>query len=127
PSGELFSGAAGPPEAAIAAAAARNRGRLGTGTQRWVEAFPSSPDAREAFDRALEGLGSISESGDERSAALAQLRFARRSATNPDQQLRLAEAQVRLLLKSEDFRRAARLTDSILSAAHDEITDPSSL
>ena len=127
PSQELFSGAAGPPASAIASAAARNRERLRTVTERWVDAFPTSADAREAFARALEGLGEIAESGNERSSALVQLRLARQATTNPDQQLRLAEAQIRLLLKTENFARAARMADSVLAANHDEITDPSTL
>jgi tetratricopeptide (TPR) repeat protein len=124
---ELFSGAAGPPAAAMAAAAARNRDRLRTVTERWVDAFPSSADAREAFARALEGIGEIAESGDERHSALVQLRLARQAARTPDQQLRLATAQVRLLLKTASFARAGRLADSLLASPHGAVTDPSSL
>ena len=127
PSHELFSGSAGPPPTAVAAAAARNRERLRTVTERWVDAFPGSADAREAFGKALEGLGEIAESGDARHSALVQLRLARQAATGEDQQLRLAGSQVRLLLKTGNFRRAARLADSVLSKDYDGITDPSTL
>jgi tetratricopeptide (TPR) repeat protein len=127
PSRELFSGAVGPPPAAVAAAAARNRERLRTVTERWVDAFPRSADAREAFAKALEGLGEIGESGDPRHSALVQLRMAREAADDADQQLRLAGAQVRLLLKTGTFRRAARLVDSILSRDHEQIADASTL
>ena len=123
PSRELFSGASSPPATAIAGAAQRNRDRLRTVTMRWVDAFPSSADAREAFAHALEGLGEIDESGDERHSALAQLRHARRLATSGDQRLRLAEAEVRLRLKTENFVRAAQLADSVLAASNDAITD----
>jgi tetratricopeptide (TPR) repeat protein len=127
PSHELFSGAAGPPPTAVAAAASRNRERLRTATERWVDAFPSSADAREAFARALEGLGEIAESRDEGHSSLAQLRHARRLASAPDQQLRLAEAEVRLQLKTGNFARAAMLADSVLASSTDGITDQSTL
>jgi tetratricopeptide (TPR) repeat protein len=123
PSSQLFSGQAGPTAQAIAGAAARNRERLRKVTERWVDAFPSSSDAREAFAKALEGLGELALSRDERHSALAQLGHARRLATHEDQRLRLAEADIRLLLKTESFARAAQLADSVLAHAPDTITD----
>jgi tetratricopeptide (TPR) repeat protein len=127
PPEQLFGGTAGPPHAAIAAAASRNRGRLRRITERWIEAFPSSPDAREAFARALEGLGEIDEARDERRSALIQLRHARRLATDQEQRLRLAEAEVRLLLKTSRFAAAARLADSVLASASTSISDSRTL
>ncbi len=127
PSDDLFHGKVGPPASAVAAAADRNRGRLRRVTEQWVDAFPSSADAREAFARALEGLGELAGTRDERHSALAQLGHARRLATDSAQLLRLAGAEVRLLVKTEQFARAAQITDSLLATPAENETDVSTL
>jgi tetratricopeptide (TPR) repeat protein len=126
-SDDLFNGRVGPPASAVAAAAARNRDRLRQVTEQWVDAFPSSADAREAFARALEGLGELAGSRDERHSALAQLGHARRLSTDSAQLLRLAGAEVRLFLKTEQFARAAQLSDSLLAKPTEDVTDISTL
>ena len=126
-SDDLFDGKVGPPASATAAAADRNRGRLRRVTEQWVDAFPSSADAREAFARALEGLGELAGTRDERHSALAQLGHARRLTTDSAQLLRLAGAEVRLLVKTEQFARAAHIADSLLASPADNETDVSTL
>jgi serine/threonine-protein kinase len=84
-------------------------------TRRWTEAFPDSPDAHEALAVVLEASGRAGpRSGDP--SALSEVQRARALATAADQRLRLAVAETRLRLKTEDFEGARRLADSTLRA-----------
>lgn len=91
----------------------RNRSRLAEVTSRWVGAFPTSSRAHWTRAIALEmqreaGRG---EAGDE---ALAEIVQARTTAKTSQERVRAAVDQVRMLLKSEQFREAAELSDSLL-------------
>ena len=102
---------AGPRLAAVAASRAL---QLDV-TRRWTEAFPDSPDAHEAFGAVLETSGRPGpRSGNP--AALGEVQRARALSRDADQQRRLALAETRLLLKTEDFEGARRLADSTVRA-----------
>ena len=116
----LLTGAKGMAEAAgpaHAAAVARNRATLREIGRTWVRAFPASADAHEALALVLEATGAIGPARDEDESALAQVRRGRALATTSLQQLRLAAAEVRLVLKLDDFAAARRIADSVLEAA----------
>jgi len=80
----------------------------------WVTDFPQSPDAHEALAIALELLGNR--------AALDTLRRARRLATDPQTQLRIAATEAWMQIKFsipadlEGVRSARALVDSLLAA-----------
>ena len=99
----------------LEAAVARNRSILQGITQSWVRAFPMSADAIEAHGRSLELVGGLTSPPSDN----ARMRYtrARALASDPRQRLRLAVAEVRVLLKSRDFVTAGRLADSIATAA----------
>ena len=121
PLAALLAGSAGAADAASrahAAAVARNRNLLREIGRDWIRAFPASPDAHEALARILEADGLLAPGGgrDEENSALAQVRSGRSMAATPVQALRLAGAEVRLLLKLDQFSAAAALADSLLGA-----------
>jgi hypothetical protein len=101
--------------AARLAAVAASRGLQLEVTRRWTEAFPDSPDAHEALAVVLEASGRAGpRAGDP--SALGEVQRARALATAADQRLRLAVAESRLRLKTDDFEGARRLADSTLRA-----------
>ncbi|MDQ3696438.1 MAG: hypothetical protein M3373_00215, partial [Gemmatimonadota bacterium] len=99
----------------VVAAVDRNRELLHSLALGWADAFPLSADAYESLALTLESGGEISGDSDKRSA-LAATRQARRLAADPSQRFRLTAAEVRLRLKTEDFRGARDLADSVLEA-----------
>lgn len=97
------------------AAALRRSGELLLGVvSGWVRAYPESPDAHEALALALEALGELGAVRQGHPSALSELRRARALAREGDQRLRLAIAQVRVLLKVGETARAKALADSTL-------------
>jgi serine/threonine protein kinase/tetratricopeptide (TPR) repeat protein len=98
------------------AAVARNRAVLREITTTWVHAFPESPEAHEALALVLESDGDLQDSRPSDHSAIAMIRRARSLAREPDQGLRLAVTEVRVLTKLEDFGAARALADSLLRA-----------
>jgi len=98
--------------ATTAAAVAHNRTILRDITTEWVRAFPDSPEANEALALVLESTG-------DEHAARASVRRARGATDVPEDRLRLAIVEIRLLLKLEDFAGARRLADSVLDTWSD--------
>ena len=110
---------AGRPEAnppSQVAAVERNRHLLRDVTLEWVHAFPDSAAASEALGLVLERMGQIEESGATEQSALLSVRRARALSREPRDQLRLAIAETRLVLKANRVDRARALADSILDA-----------
>jgi tetratricopeptide (TPR) repeat protein len=117
PRNDVFGG--GRPEAhpqSHIAAVERNRRLLREITLRWVRAFPDSTGPYETLGLVLETLGEMGEGGATEQSALLSVRRARSMAGTPQDQLRLAVAETRLVLKSNQFARARALADSILQA-----------
>ncbi|MDQ6886414.1 MAG: protein kinase [Gemmatimonadota bacterium] len=83
----------------------------------WVRAFPKSADALESLARALETAGELTTGSASGISALEALRRARELATDDDQRLRLAVADVRLRVKIGAFDSATTLADSLLAGA----------
>ncbi len=100
-----------------AAAVAHNRAVLREITTEWVRTFPDSPEANEAMALVLESTGDLADRRQSEQSALSSVRRARAVITSPDDRLRLAIIEGRLLLKLEDFGGARRLADSILDAS----------
>ena len=96
--------------ATLEAAVARNRRVLLGITQAWARAFPRSADALEAHARSLELAGALAPASDGARPVYAR---ARALSNDPKQGVRLAVAEVRVLLKNRDFAAAGRLADSI--------------
>jgi len=111
--------AQGRPEAfpaTTSAAVARNREVLRDIATRWVRGFPQSAEANELLGLVLEMQSEIADRQPSEQSALATVRRARALTDDSVQQLRLAAAEVRLLVKLEDFARARELADSVLQA-----------
>ena len=98
----------------LAAAITRSRAILRRIAHSWTKAFPNSADAHEALAHALESSGVIVTRAGGIPSALDEVRRARSLATDPLQRLRLAHAEVRLLVKAADFAGAQALADSLL-------------
>jgi hypothetical protein len=82
----------------------------------WTGVAPSDPDAHEALAAALELRGEIVPSAGGLSAG-SEIETARRLTADPQRQLRLAAALVRVALKAGDFSAARARVDSVLAAA----------
>jgi tetratricopeptide (TPR) repeat protein len=82
----------------------------------WVHAFPEEAGAREELALLLETQGAVAPATVEQRSALATVRRARVLARDPQQALRLAIAEVRLLVKLENADAAKRIADSVLRA-----------
>ena len=102
--------------ASMADAIARNRETLRHIALRWAEAFPRSATAFETLALALEARGEIQDNLPPERSALAAARQAATLTTDPAQRLRLAVAEVRLLVKLGHFEVAQRLADSVITA-----------
>jgi tetratricopeptide (TPR) repeat protein len=99
----------------LAAAVARTREYQGRIAQEWLAAFPGDADAVEAAGTALEQQGLLRPR--QRGEASALELYARAGALSDDaaQRLRLAAAQVRVLLRLQEFEAARALADSVLT------------
>lgn len=94
----------------------RNLRRLGELTAGWCRAFPSSSAAIEADAMVLELAGEFGSTTGAADSAVRRIRQARRLTTDSTDQVRLGSVELRLLVKRERFRDAARLADSLLAA-----------
>ena len=101
----------------LAAALAHNRAMLRVITAKWVREFPTSVDALEAHARVLETVGELGEARNPERSSLDAVRAARRGGAAVDslQRLRLGVAEVRLLVKLEQFAQARAVGDSLLT------------
>jgi len=123
PKAAWLAGAPGTASTTLAAALAHNRAMLRAITAKWVREFPASADALEAHARVLETVGELAAAGSPERSALDAVRAARRAASADTlQQVRLAVAEVRLLVKLEQFAPARAVGDSLL--AHWPAPDP---
>jgi tRNA A-37 threonylcarbamoyl transferase component Bud32/tetratricopeptide (TPR) repeat protein len=113
---DLFAGKPETQPTTQATAVSRNRTLVRSITERWVAAFPRSADAAEGHARSLEAVGELTSTSRTGPGALQLVRRARALAREPTHAFRLAAAEVRLLLKTQVFGDAARLTDSLLRA-----------
>jgi tetratricopeptide (TPR) repeat protein len=93
----------------------QERQQLRDVAQTWTQEFPSEPNAHAALGRALELLGNISPPRPGESSALGEVRAARQITADAHVRLSLMRDEVRLLIKTLDFARAAALADSILA------------
>lgn len=82
----------------------------------WARQFPESWAARSRLAAVLEQLGEIGDGRTEFTSALAEARRARKLARSESDRVRMANSEVRLLLKSSDYAAVARLADSLLDA-----------
>jgi hypothetical protein len=96
------------------AAVDRNRRLLRNITLQWTREFRDSAGAFEALSIVLERGGEIDDGGAVEQSALRSVKRARALSTNPHEQLRLAIAETRLALKSNQLARARALADSLL-------------
>ena len=115
PKDAWLAGARGTASPTLAAALAHNRAMLRAITAKWVREFPASVDALEAHARVLETVGELGEARSPERSSLDAVRAARRAAIDSMQRLRLAVAEVRLLVKLEQFARARAAGDSLLA------------
>lgn len=93
----------------------------------WARQFPRSWTARSRLAAALEDLGEIGDGKAEYISALAEARLARRLADSDSARVRLANSEVRLLLKSSQYGAAALLADSLLAAEQNPAPDVAAL
>jgi tetratricopeptide (TPR) repeat protein len=117
PVADFFSARGGSRPATTQAAVAHNREVLRKTIVTWIDAFPASADAHEALGLVLEATGEIDPGPSAERSALAAVQRARGLTHDPEQALRSAVAEVRLLFKLERFGDAAALADSVLAAA----------
>jgi tetratricopeptide (TPR) repeat protein len=117
PIADFYSARGGSRPATTQAAVAHNREALRKTIVTWIDAFPASADAHEALGLVLETTGEIDPGPSAQHSALAAVQRARTLTHDPEQALRSAVAEVRLLFKLERFADAAALADSVLAAA----------
>ena len=120
PIADFFSAKGGSRPPTMEAAVAHNRQELRALIQTWTAAFPTSADAHEALALVLETTGELDLGPSSDRSALASIRRARSLSTDPEQALRAAVAEARLLFKLERFAEAAKLADSVLTAGPPE-------
>ncbi|MGE5803704.1 MAG: protein kinase domain-containing protein [Gemmatimonadota bacterium] len=119
---DFFSAKGGSRPPTREAAVAHNREELRGLILRWIAAFPTSANAHEALSLMLETTGELDIGPTPEHSALASIRRARSLTTDPEQALRTAVAEARLLFKLERFADATGLADSVLAAAPKEPT-----
>ena len=109
--------------ATLKVAVAHNRELLREITTTWVKAFPDRADAHETLASVLETLGELTAGRSKDYSALSEIRRARALAHDRLAGLRLANSEVRLLLKSEQMAAVLALADSVLQANPDPTMD----
>jgi tetratricopeptide (TPR) repeat protein len=107
----------------ISRAVFRNRELMREIATTWVQVFPNRTDAHETLALVLESLGELTAGRSKDVSALGEIRRARATATQPAQALRLANIEIRLLVKSEQMSSARSLADSVLRAHPDPAMD----
>jgi tetratricopeptide (TPR) repeat protein len=120
PVADFMSARGGSRPPTMQAAVSRNRDALRASILKWIAAFPASPNAWEALSYILETTGEI-DVGPAEGSALEAIRRARALTDDPDQSLRDAVAETRLLFKLEHFAEAASLAESVLAGASVEV------
>lgn len=108
---DLSAGAAGVRPPTLPDAVMRSRERLREIILSWIEAYPASADVYEALAHVLETTGEIVEAQPETRSALLTVRHARRLSRDASQDLRLAVAEARLLVKLQKFGEARRMAE----------------
>ena len=106
-----------PIPATLDAALRLNRRRLRPALVAWVRAHDASPEPHRHLSELLELEGAITEGGADDLVALNEIRTARRLTTGRWEQPRLAQIQIRQLIKNGDYHEARRLADSVLGDA----------
>lgn len=86
----------------------------------WARSYPTNASAYEALSNALESLGTIAEGKSADASALVATHEAQRFALDADARVRLAVAEVRLLVKAQQFDEA----ESEASEALERWTSP---
>jgi tetratricopeptide (TPR) repeat protein len=86
----------------------------------WSRRQPDNAHARELLVELLEASGNVREPGVDGLTAYQEVADARKVPMNSHAALSMAHLQVRILLRSREFARAARLADSILAASGDD-------
>ena len=102
--------------ATVGAAVSRNRELMREIATTWVRAFPTRADAHETLGLVLETLGELTAGRSKEYSAVSEIRRARATAREPVQALRLANMEIRFLVKSEQMASARALADSVLRA-----------
>jgi tRNA A-37 threonylcarbamoyl transferase component Bud32/tetratricopeptide (TPR) repeat protein len=107
----------------VSAAVDRNRELMREIATTWVRAFPNRPDAHETLALVLETLGELTAGRSKDFSALSEVRRGRATATDKAQRLRLANIEIRFLVKSEQMAAARILADSVLRANPNPVMD----
>ena len=107
----------------MSAAIRHNREVLREIATTWVEAYPWRADAHETLAQVLETLGELTAGRSRGTSALDEVRRARGTAIDASHGLRLANMQIRFLVKSEQMAAARALADSVLKANPDPTMD----
>ncbi len=105
-----------PPSAKVQAAAARSRSMLKAYVEDWVRAFPGDADALDSLARWSELSGGNAVVNGRQTPTLELLHLARVASRDSTQQLRLAIAEVRVLVKEGEYVKARAEDDSLLRA-----------
>jgi hypothetical protein len=121
PLADFSAGKAGTLPATLPDALRRNRDILLAFARQWVSTNSQNPDAFEALAAAHEARGEL---GLDSEGAGGAIRRARSLATSPEQQLKLANVDVRLRLKRGELESTRALADSLLSAWADKTPSP---
>jgi eukaryotic-like serine/threonine-protein kinase len=123
PVAEVLAAEPGAIPATMRDAVSRNQKTLREIAVSWVEAFPNRADAHETLALVLERIGelTVGRSGDH--SAIGEIHRARALAQDPAARLRLANDEVRFLLKTEQLAVAGALADSVLRANPDPTMD----
>jgi tetratricopeptide (TPR) repeat protein len=116
PLGEVVAAQPGAIPASVNAAVARNREILREITTSWVAAFPNRAESHETMALVLETMDELTLGRKKNLSALSEIRRARAIAGDPHLRLRLANQEVRFLIKSEQLGAARALADSMLAA-----------
>jgi tetratricopeptide (TPR) repeat protein len=104
-------------------AVSRNQKMLREIAVSWVEAFPNRADAHETLALVLERIGELTVGRFGDHSAIGEIHRARALAEDRSARLRLANAEVRFLLKAEQLAPARALADSVLRANPDPTMD----
>ncbi|HEY7192816.1 MAG TPA: serine/threonine-protein kinase [Gemmatimonadales bacterium] len=120
PIADFFSAKGGSRPPTAQAAVAKNREELRALIDKWIAAFPTSADAHEALSLVLETTGELDLGPSSDRSALAAIRRVRTLTSDPEQALRAAASEARLLFKLERFAEAAAIADSALASAPPE-------
>jgi tetratricopeptide (TPR) repeat protein len=111
---EFRAGAPGTVPVTMSRALVNQRERALTIASSWARLDSSNTEARLALALALEAVGEIGDGTSAFESALAELRWVRRRRQARSDQIRLANAEVRLMLKVGMMAAAGELADSIL-------------